>query len=322
MGTSDDSADASLLRDVLRTARQDPDLLPAEAARLTVARLGPRVARREPRAAGKTPAPTEEQRERLTERTCRAVAAEGAFVGGPVVVLVPVAFCAALLRQLRGVLELAALAGLDPAAEERAAELLLLQGAYADPGTARAAVAETRQPGVRSRRPVRGFGWAAWWALGLRAARLLGLLTQDQARSRWAQVGSWLFLGVVFLAGLVAPLVWLPYMAWSYDRATRRLLDQAAAFYLGVPEVTAEGEALERPTPQGRRRVDPALVGGLVRGLGSLLVGLALVAFTVLADLTLLGSRWPVLALLLAVSSGLTGVLWLWRHGGWRRRRR
>ncbi|MFD0327942.1 hypothetical protein ACFQZC_06120 [Streptacidiphilus monticola] len=179
-------------------------------------------------------------------------------------------------------------------------------------------------PAARGAEPAAGagFGWAAWWALGLRAARLLGLLTQDQARSRWAQVGSWLFLGVVFLAGLVAPLVWLPYMAWSYDRATRRLLDQAAAFYLGVPEVTAEGEALERPTPQGRRRVDPALVGGLVRGLGSLLVGLALVAFTVLADLTLLGSRWPVLALLLAVSSGLTGVLWLWRHGGWRRRRR
>lgn len=68
---------------------------------------------------------------------------EGAFVGGPFLVFIPVAFCAALLGQARMVLEIAALHGRDTRSDARAADLLVLQGAYPDTvqaGTALAAV--------------------------------------------------------------------------------------------------------------------------------------------------------------------------------------
>src|SRR4029079_12803387 len=70
------------------------------------------------------------------EHQTRGSMTEGAFVGGPFIVLIPVAFCAALLAQAQMSLELAALAGYAPDDEMRAADLLVLQGAYASEGAA------------------------------------------------------------------------------------------------------------------------------------------------------------------------------------------
>lgn len=155
----------------------------------------------------------------VIRRGRRATASEGAFVGGPMLVFAPFAFCAALLRQSRTVLELAALDGRDPTDEERAAELLVLQGVYEDVGTARAALTAQRPPP-----PVRRLRLTTPWDLTWRMARLLGLLTPTTGRSRWwAQAGRLLLTCTVILVGTVAPLVWLPYLAVSYDRATDRL---------------------------------------------------------------------------------------------------
>ncbi|MGR7001953.1 hypothetical protein ACU686_34540 [Yinghuangia aomiensis] len=75
---------------------------------------------------------------------------EGAFVGGPFLVFIPVAFCAALLGQARMVLEIAALHGRDTRSDARAADPLVLQGAY--PDTLQAAPPWPRSaPGPRPR---------------------------------------------------------------------------------------------------------------------------------------------------------------------------
>ncbi|MGA4539352.1 hypothetical protein ACPA54_05105 [Uniformispora flossi] len=81
---------------------------------------------------------------------------EGAFVGGPFLVFIPVAFCAALLGQARMVLEIAALHGRDTRSDARAADLLVLQGAYPDTLQAGAALAAVRAQATATPDPVAG----------------------------------------------------------------------------------------------------------------------------------------------------------------------
>jgi hypothetical protein len=54
---------------------------------------------------------------------------EGAFVGGPFIVLLPIAFCAVLLAQAQMAFELAAINGYSRNDRMRAADLLVVQGA-------------------------------------------------------------------------------------------------------------------------------------------------------------------------------------------------
>ncbi|MFF0479118.1 hypothetical protein [Streptomyces sp. NPDC004284] len=204
------------------------------------------------------------------------------------------------------VLELAAVEGRDPTDPERAAELLVLQGVYEDTAAARAALAASPPPP-----PPRGQGGrrrlATFWDMVMRMARLLGLLTpSDDGVSRWGRLGQYALIACVFLVGLVAPLVWLPYMARSYDRATTRLTDRATVFYVGTRDLRA---------PRGVR-VDPAMALAGLRALGSVLlplVGLLVVAAT---DTRIAGGQWPVAGIVLVASCLLTGGWWL------RRRRR
>ncbi|MFJ9021071.1 hypothetical protein ACIRPU_13950 [Streptomyces sp. NPDC102259] len=275
------------------------------------------------------PPPTRAQ---LLARGRRATVTEGAFVGGPFLLLIPVAFCAALLRQTRTILELAALTGRDPKERDRAAELLVLQGVYDDVPAARAGLAAhtadppgppgpsspsdpsgssshagpsgPSRPSGRRIRPI------VLWNLTLRMARLLGLITPAGPGGRprrSAQAARWLLLAAVILVGLAAPLVWLPYMANSYDRATTRLNDRAVRFYF--PTAGADDDA-----PPPRRRPDPAALAGAGRALLSLLVPVALIIGVLVADLRIAGGNWPVLGLALTAASVGTGAVWLWRR--------
>ena len=87
----------------------------------------------------------------VIERQTRISMTEGAFVGGPFIVLIPVAFCAALLAQAQMALELAALAGYAPSDQMRAADLLVLQGAYTSTPEASAALERVARDPKRSR---------------------------------------------------------------------------------------------------------------------------------------------------------------------------
>ncbi|MFJ7065835.1 hypothetical protein [Streptomyces sp. NPDC101115] len=282
-----------------------PGRLPESLAVFAQRRLGPGADRavRQLHAA-RPDASADELRTRVVARGVRTASAEGAFVGGPFILFVPFAFCAALLSQARSVLELAALEGKDPGDPERTAELLVLQGVYEDTDAARVALAEPTAPGAPKgggeKRPGR---FAALWELIMRMARLLGLITptEDQV-GLMRRIGQWALVGAVFLVGLVAPLVWLPYLAFSYRRSTLALLDRAAVFYAGAP------------LPRRPNRFDPAIVGSLVRAAFSLLVSVIGVAVVVGADLNIAGGRWPVAGIVLVGSSFVIGGWWVWRR--------
>ncbi|MEV8549823.1 hypothetical protein AB0L04_08300 [Streptomyces glaucescens] len=298
-------------RSLLGLVLTDPGHLPEILAGFAVRRTGPAVPEAVASLRRSRPGATEaELRAEVVARGRRAVVSEGALVGGPFLALVPVAFCAALLRQARTVLELAALDGRDPTALSRAGELLVLQGAYPDVRQAEDALVRTR-PGTGA--PGRPRRWAALWTVTLRMAHLLGILapgdgSQDagrRARRVAVQAWRWLVLGVVFLAGLVAPLVWLPYMAVVYRRADARLTDRVLAYYF-------TGAA---PAPRRRaRRLEPDVLAGALRAVLSLLVPLVVTAVTFLTGLRIAESRWPVLGIALATASAGVGALWYRRH--------
>ncbi|CAL9352464.1 hypothetical protein SUDANB15_00488 [Streptomyces sp. enrichment culture] len=303
----------SLERPLLASVVTDPGRLPELLADFAVRRIGPAVPGTIARLRRKHPDATEaELRALVVARGRRTVVSEGSFVGGPFLVLVPVAFCAALLRQARTVLELAALDGRDPTASARAGELLVLQGAYRDIRQAQEALART---GRAADTPSRWKRWRALWDVTLRMAHLLGMLTpgdgsQDAGRHvrRIAvQTWRWLLLGTVLLVGLVAPLVWLPYMAVTYQRADARLAHRVFAYYFA-------GAA---PAPRHRvSRPEPEVAAAALRAFLSLLVPLVLTAVTFLTGLRIADSHWPVLCIALAAASAAIGALW------YRRRRR
>ncbi|MFI9819450.1 hypothetical protein ACIHFC_03075 [Streptomyces sp. NPDC052013] len=311
------SEEPSPERSLLASVVTDPGHLPEILAEFAVRRMGPAVPGTIARLRRNHPGATEaELRARVVARGRRAVVAEGSLVGGPFLVLIPLAFCAALLRQARTVLELAALDGRDPTAATRGAELLVVQGVYGDTRQAREALArKDRAAGARARRT----RWTALWDVTVRMARLLGLLTpgyeSDGSEDTGRRVGRiaveawrWLLLGMVVLVGLVAPLVWLPYMAVVYRRADVRLTHRVLAFYFAATE----------PAPDHRiPRLEPEVVAAALRALLSLLVPLVLIAVTFLTGLRIAGSRWPVLGIVLATASVAVGGLWY----GYRRRR-
>ncbi|MFF5284598.1 hypothetical protein [Streptomyces sp. NPDC013171] len=243
----------------------------------------------------------------VVTRGRRRVTAEGSFVGGPFMLFIPVAFCGALLSQVRIVLELAATEGLDTTDPQRAAELLVLQGVYADTTAARAALDAAPDRPRPEKRPGRV---AAFRALVLRMAWLLGLLTpSDEKVGLWTRVGQWALVGCVFLVGLVVPLVWLPYMAYSYNRATNRLTDRATVFYVG---------SRDRRTPRGAR-VDPATAAAGLRALASMTLPAVALLLVIATDTRIAGGRWPVAGIVLTTSCLVTGGWWMWRR---RRKRR
>ncbi|WP_409062412.1 hypothetical protein [Streptomyces sp. SYP-A7185] len=303
---TDPSPERSLLASVIT----DPGHLPELLADFAVRRIGPAVPEAIASLRRSHPHATEaELRAHVVARGRRSVVAEGSFVGGPFLVLIPLAFCAALLRQARTVLELAALDGRDPTASARAGELLVLQGVYETTRQAQDALDRTpRAAGA----PARWRRWSALWTVTLRMARLLGILAPPaenqeagrRLRGLAVQAWRWLLLGMVFLVGLVAPLVWLPYMAVVYRRADARLADRVLAYYFGAAV----------PAPRRASRLEPEVLGAVLRALLSLLVPIVLTAVAFLTGLRIAQSRWPVLGITLATASAGVGALWYWRR--------
>ncbi|MFJ8162572.1 hypothetical protein ACIRBY_16840 [Streptomyces sp. NPDC096136] len=307
---------------LLRAIVRRPDRMPELLAGFALRHSGPRAARSVARLRAERPdADAGALGAEAVARGIRRTVAEGAFVGGPFLLFIPVAFCAALLSQARTTLELAAVAGRDPTAPRRAAELLVLQGVYADEDTAERALAGREGAGDGPPEPPedlpRRRGFAALTALTLRMAKLLGLMPprprdgRPTARERLGAVGRWTLLGVTFLVGTVVPLVWLPYMAVSYRRSTRQVLGRAAAYYL-----------TDAPPPPRQRgsgsRLEPGMLAAVARALMFVVVPVFLVAAVDVGDLRMAGSTWPVAALVVIGAALLTGGLWQHRH---RRRR-
>src|SRR5215472_2546756 len=127
---------------VLRIVRADPQHMAEHLAVWSLARFGRRAGSVVDKLRTENPDVAREELERLViERQARIAMTEGAFVGGPFIVLMAVAFCAALLAQAQMVFELAAVFGRDPTDRLRGAELLVLLGAYESTAEAAAALA-------------------------------------------------------------------------------------------------------------------------------------------------------------------------------------
>ncbi|NUR24257.1 MAG: hypothetical protein HOV83_00095 [Catenulispora sp.] len=229
--------DAATLRALVGRVLHDPRHLSETLATFGVQRLGsPAAARVQGMQQAHPEWSTEQYRAESVRRGTMAAISRGVLVVGPLLVLAPYGFCAALLTQNRAVLELAALAGRDPTAPERAAELLVLQDAYPNLAAARVGLTRTRQAGGTEPAPIGRL--RALWEVTARTAYLLGLVSRDQEGDRrlpkWRHALQWLLIGLTFLVGLVAPLVWMPYMADSYRQSTARLTQRAERFYFGT----------------------------------------------------------------------------------------
>jgi hypothetical protein len=252
-----------------------------------------------PRAAA---APKSDQASVIARQT-RVTVAEGAVVGGPFIVLIPVAWCAALLAQAQMVFELAALAVLSATDELRAADLLVLQGAYSSSAHARAALTRvtTEQPGKRLPRGAR-------IDLIRRMAYMLGLLGVGEEKPKLVRtILGWFFVAIVFVVGFALPLVWVPYMAMWMRKSTRQLGERTAAFY-------AAGAGTDAGVTV-RQSVQVGLAGGFVR-MAVLLAG-SIAIFVV----ALVSGGWVGAGVLLFVAiSFLVTTAWI-AYRWWRRRR-
>src|SRR5690242_9198471 len=97
---------------VLRLLWADPQYMPEHLALWSLKHFGPRAATAVEKIRHSHPdADVGELEGRVIEHQTRVSMTEGALVGGPFILLIPVAFCAALLAQAQMTLELAALAG-------------------------------------------------------------------------------------------------------------------------------------------------------------------------------------------------------------------
>ncbi|MCF2530843.1 hypothetical protein [Yinghuangia soli] len=260
----------------------------------------------------------------IVTRGTRTTIAEGSFVGGPFLVLIPVAFCAALLAQARMVLQLAALHGRDTRDEARAADLLVLQGAYPAHEQAAAAVAgiRTSLPAAGRRKMPRGQRIATL----VRMAAILGITTPDQGpTSKLRRALVWAAIVLLVLVGMVLPFVWIPVMGWSYRKATPRLGRRAVRYYAAAPDpastaphVTVAGgtHRVHRVKHRGADRgsesghVDPLGLAAVLRTLVAVVLPLAAVLFVVVADFRIGNSNLAAAGVTLVAAAQAGAAFW------------
>lgn len=297
---------------VLRIVWADPQHMAEQIAVWSLHRFGPRADRAVEKLRVKHPGADRAELERLViERQTRIGMAEGAFVGGPFIVLIAVAFIAALLAQAQMVFELAAVAGRSPTDQMRAAELLVLLGAYPTTDDAMAALREMktspRDPGKKLPRGSR-------WNMIMKMGYLLEVFgPADTTRTKLRSTLGWIGVGFIFLVGLVLPLVWVPYMAYAMRKSSLRLADRAVPYYAG--ETTDAGVTVTSR---------PLSVGGtaaLARTVLLLLVPIAAAIVALVAGLQITGGSWASAGILLLLVSAVATLAWL-GFRWWRRRRR
>ncbi|MEV4615525.1 hypothetical protein AB0K43_23485 [Kitasatospora sp. NPDC049258] len=315
MSTSESSAEVSArsARTLLRAGLADPQHLPEQLALLAVQLEGHRARAAVAKLRRTKPGAGPVELGRLViERGTRLTVVEGGAVGGPFMLLVPVAFCAALLAQLRMVLELAALAGHDPVVRERAAELLVVQGAYPTVPQARQALAEVAdRPAV----PAEGRLPRGTRTRMLREmAYLLGLIDPGGRRpGRIRQAAGRLAVAALVVVGFFFPLVWVPAMWVAYQRGTSRLGLRAAEFY-----GSRSGGAPVGP-PAGGGGWRPAGVLVLARTLVATLVPTFALLVVLVTDVRLVGSKLAAGLVAVALASLVVATVHGIRH--WLRRR-
>jgi len=300
---------------VLRLLWADPQFMPEHLALWSLKHFGPRASAAVEKIRASNPDADNAQLEaKVIEHQVRVSMTEGAFVGGPFIVLIPIAFCAALLAQAQMALELAALSGLKPDDEMRAADLLVIQGAYASTADASEALAKlTRDPKAREgKRLPKG----TRIKMLMRMAYLLELLgpSDEPKSSRIKSALSIALLCAVFLLGLVLPLVWVPYMAYAFRKSGVRMGARASKFYAESRSAEAGVTVTKAPT------VRIAMSAGLIRMVFLIAVPIVVAIVALLTGADIGTGKWISALILLLVVSGLVTLAWF-GYRRWRRRR-
>jgi hypothetical protein len=297
---------------LFRIVWADPQHMAEHLAVWSLSHLGPRAERMVTKLHASHPDAGRDELEQLVvQRQTRIAMTEGAFVGGPFIILIAVAFCAALLAQAEMVYALAGAAGNDPTDEKRAADLLVLLGAYDSTGDAAAALDRMARDHktYEGRKLPRG----TRWDMLKRMCYLLGVLAIGDDRSRLRVWLGWTGIGILFVVGIVLPLVWVPYMAYATRRSTLRLGARARAYY----SVEQGGTGV---SVQPRHHVSVGGTAAVVRT--ALLVLLPVVAgvIALLTGAKLVGGHLVSAGLMLLAVSAVATFAWIgWRW--WRRRR-
>ncbi|MGW4692980.1 hypothetical protein ACWEO1_11420 [Kitasatospora cineracea] len=252
-----------------------------------------------------------ERRTAVITHGIRLTLVEGCVVGGPLILLVPVAFCAGMLAQARMVLELAALAGADGDRTERSAELLVLQGVYPTVPDARAALAATAEADAAAEAEPEGAPPTRPSRLDMirRMVYLLGLVAiGEDHRGPVRRIAGWVGTGLLVVVGLAFPVVWIPVMGRANVRATTALARRATAFYwpeearaAGAAGGTGTGAG---PGAQGEEAyARTATIAVLGQTLLALLLPVAAFLFVIFLGLDLVGGHLAT-ALLIALAAG------------------
>ncbi len=299
---------------VLRLLWADPQYMPEHLAIWSLKYFGPRAESAVAKLRQAHPgADLGELEAAVIKHQTRVSMTEGAFVGGPFIVLLPVAFCGAMLAQAQMALELAALAGYAPDDEMRAADLLVIQGAYSSTTQASAALAKlTRDP---KRREGKRLPRGTRVSMVRRMAFMLGLLgSSDEKPSRLRSALQMGLVGAVFLVGLVLPLVWAPYMAYAFRKSGLQMGGRASAFYAARRSEEAGVTVTRSPS------VRIGMSAGVVRMLALIALPLVVAVIALLSGADIGGGKWVSAGALLIVVSWLATLAWL-GHRWWSRRR-
>ncbi|MFJ1708794.1 hypothetical protein [Kitasatospora sp. NPDC088346] len=302
---------------LLRAGLADTQHLPEQLALLAVQLEGHRAGTAVDKLRRSRPdARPDALRHLVVERGIRLTVVEGGAVGGPFMVLVPVAFCAALLVQIRMVLMLAALAGHDPRARSRVAELLVLQGVYPDVERAEVGLAELPELPVASGEGRLPRGTRV--GMVRRMAYLLGVVgPAEQNPGRLRQLAGWVGVAVVVAVGVLFPLVWIPVMGLAYFKGTGRLGVRATEYYSGAERESPERESAEPQPLRGRLRPSAVLV--MLRTLGATVLPLLALLLVVATDIRLVGSKLGAALFAVVAVSVVVATVQGVRH--WHRRR-
>jgi hypothetical protein len=290
---------------VLRIMWADPQHMAEQLVVWSLAHFGPRADSAAEKLRRDHPdADRDELEGHVVRQQSRVAAAEGGFVGGPFIVLIPVAFCAALLAQAQMVYELADISGRDPRDAMRAADLLVLLGAHESIAEAQAAIAAMKKnPGQEGKKLPAG----ARVDMVKRMAYLLGLFTPDPGYNRFRFIIGWVGIGLLLLVGFVLPLVWVPYLAYSTRRSTLRLAARAREYYAAGG--AADAGLIVRRGDRGRASLGGGVALGRTFILLVLPIGAAVIAL--LTNTSPGGGRWLVAGLIFLGVSFIASFVWL-----------
>jgi hypothetical protein len=301
---------------LFRALWADPKNMAEHLALWSLKYFGPRAGSAVERSQASHPNASQDELERLAiQHQTRVCMTEGAFVGGPFIVLIPITFCAALLAQAQMAFELAAINGYAPTDRMRAADLLVIQGAYGTTQEAGAALDTVTRGGREGGRLPRG----ARWRMLKRMAFLLGLLgAPGTPKPQWfISVVRWIALGVTLVVGFVLPLVWVPYMAVSMRRAALQMGERARTYY--AAQRTEETGVTVTRAPSA---INVGVAAGFVRMLLLIAAPIVIAVVALLTDTDIGGGKWITALIALLVVSALATLLWLSFRWLWRRRKR